>query len=71
VIHKHARSTRTLCFRALAIMSEPIERLEVDVDATTAAYLRGRCLRAGELASAAAAALHDLAVRDAALAELS
>jgi hypothetical protein len=47
-------------------MSEPVERLEVDVDATTAAYLRRRCVRRGDLAGAAAAALHDLAVRDAA-----
>jgi hypothetical protein len=48
--------------RTLALMSEPVERLEIDVDATTAAYLRRR----GDLAGAAAAALHDLAVRDAA-----
>ena len=47
-------------------MSEPVERLEVDVAATTAAYLRRRCARRGDLAGAAAAALHDLAVRDAA-----
>ena len=47
-------------------MSEPVERLEVDVDATTAAYLRRRCVRRGDLAGAAAAALHELAVRDAA-----
>jgi|tagenome__1003787_1003787.scaffolds.fasta_scaffold13669052_1 hypothetical protein len=47
-------------------MSEPVERLEVDVDATTAAYLRRRCIRRGDLAGAAAAALHDLALRDAA-----
>ena len=47
-------------------MSEPVERLEVDVDATTAAYLRHRCVRRGDLAGAAAAALHELAVRDAA-----
>jgi hypothetical protein len=47
-------------------MSEPVERLEVDVDATTAAYLRRHCIRRGDLAGAAAAALHDLAVRDAA-----
>ena len=49
-------------------MSEPVERLEVDVDATTAAYLRRRCVRRGDLAAAAAAVLHDLAVRDAAAA---
>ena len=47
-------------------MSEPVERLEVDVDATTAAYLRRRCVRRGDLAGAAATALHELAVRDAA-----
>jgi hypothetical protein len=47
-------------------MSEPVERLEVDVDATTAAYLRRRCVRRGDLAGAAAAVLHDLALRDAA-----
>ena len=47
-------------------MSESVERLEVDVDATTAAYLRRRCVRRGDLAVAAAAALHELAVRDAA-----
>jgi len=46
-------------------MAEPVERLEVDVDATTAAYLR-RCSRRGDLAAAAAAALHELAVKDAA-----
>lgn len=47
-------------------MSEPVERLEVDVDATTAAYLRRRCVRRGDLSGAAAAALRELAVRDAA-----
>lgn len=47
-------------------MSEPVERLEVDVDATTAAYLRRRCVARGDLAGAAAAVLHDLALRDAA-----
>lgn len=47
-------------------MSEPVERLEVDVDATTAEYLRRRCIRRGDLAGAAASALRELAVRDAA-----
>jgi hypothetical protein len=47
-------------------MSEPVERLEVDVDATTAAYLRRRCVPRGDLAGAAASVLHDLALRDAA-----
>jgi hypothetical protein len=46
-------------------VSEPVERIEVDVDATTAAYLRRRCVRREDLASAAAAVLHELAVRDA------
>lgn len=41
-------------------------RIEVEVDDATAAYLRGRCVRRGDLAAAAAAALHELAVRDAA-----
>ena len=45
-------------------MSEPVERLEVDVDATTAAYLRRRCVRRGDLVGAAAAVLHDPALRD-------
>jgi hypothetical protein len=58
--------TRTLCSRSLANVSEPVERLEVDVDATTAAYLRRRCVRRGDLAGAAAAVLHDPALRDAA-----
>lgn len=47
-------------------MSDGVERLEVDVDATTAAYLRRRCLSRGDLAGAAANALRELAVRDAA-----
>jgi hypothetical protein len=42
------------------------ERLEVDVDAATSAYLRRRCSRHEDLAAAAAAALHELAVREAA-----
>ncbi len=41
------------------------ERITVEVDGPTAAYLR-RCSRRGDLAGAAAAALHELAVRDAA-----
>jgi hypothetical protein len=47
-------------------VAEPVEHLEVDVDATTAAYLRRRCIPRGDLAGAAAAALRELAVRDAA-----
>lgn len=47
-------------------MSEPVERLEVDVDATTAEYLRRRCIRRGDLAGAAASVLRELAARDAA-----
>ena len=47
-------------------MSEGVERLQVDVDATTAAYLRRRCVHRGDLAGAAANALRELAVHDAA-----
>jgi hypothetical protein len=42
-----------------------VERIELELDPTTTAYLRQRCLRRGDLAGAAAAALRELAVRDA------
>ncbi|MGI9000373.1 MAG: hypothetical protein ACR2GH_01765, partial [Pseudonocardia sp.] len=43
-----------------------MERVEIDVDAVTAAYLRRHCSRRGDLAGAASAALHHLAVTEAA-----
>jgi hypothetical protein len=47
-------------------MSQQPERVTVELDAATANYLRQRCMRRGDLAGAAADALHQLAVRDAA-----
>jgi hypothetical protein len=41
------------------------QRLEVEVDDTTASYLHQRCLRRGDLAAAAAEALRELALQDA------
>jgi hypothetical protein len=45
------------------------ERIEVELDSATAAYLRQRCVRRGDLGAAAAAALHELAIADAARAD--
>jgi hypothetical protein len=41
------------------------ERIELELDPATSAYLRQRCVRRGDLAGAATAALRELAVRDA------
>jgi hypothetical protein len=41
------------------------ERIELELDAAVATYLRQRCVRRGDLAEAAAAALRELALRDA------
>jgi hypothetical protein len=41
------------------------ERIELELDPAVASYLRRRCVRRGDLAGAAAAALRELALRDA------
>lgn len=41
------------------------ERIELELDPAVATYLRQRCVRRGDLAAAAAAALRELALRDA------
>lgn len=41
------------------------ERVEVELDQATVAYLRQRCVRRGDLAAVAAAALREMAVNDA------
>lgn len=48
------------------VYAQPMsERIELELDPAVATYLRQRCLRRGDLASAAAAALRELALRDA------
>lgn len=41
------------------------ERIELELDPAVASYLRRRCVRRGDLATAAAVALRELALRDA------
>jgi hypothetical protein len=49
----------------LCTLEHVSQRLELELDDTTAAYLRQRCARRGDLAGTAAAVLRELALRDA------